>query len=99
MELGRKPRMSKSRQCLSAEAWRCCIIHFCLAVVFHLSKFEKAKEVIRRSVADLVGGLAPQLGDLFGGLGHERRFVALAAIGNWSEKGRVGFDQHALFRD
>ena len=53
----------------------------------------------RGLLADFLRRKSAQFADLAGHFGHECRLIALAAMGNWSEVGRVGLDEHAVERN
>src|SRR5208282_2442594 len=56
-------------------------------------------EIPRGLRADLFCGHVAQFADLTGYLPDKRRLVALAAMRNRGQVGRVGFDQHAVERN
>ena len=60
---------------------------------------EEAQRVDARRLGERLGRDSPRLGDHARGRGDEGRLVALAAMGDGREIGRVGLDQHPVERD
>src|SRR2546426_8863077 len=62
-------------------------------------KRKEAIEIVRSLASHLFRRDSPKLADLPGNFLHECGLIAFAAMWNWCEEGRVGFNQHSVERD
>ena len=65
----------------------------------HYLDFQERLQVGGGDPADFLGGGVLQCCELCGDQGNVPRFVALAALGNWSEEWRIGLGEQHFARE